>query len=84
MKQTLIATYERESTLWKNANAFYHMQDWTLMECIACDFSEDIADCEELGVTFLKNGVDVTDEEMEDSDPVSMSQQCADLVAQVN
>ena len=65
MKTRILSTYERESTLWKNANAFYHLQDWTLMQCIFCDFSEDITECKELGVTFWKNGIDVTEEEIE-------------------
>lgn len=40
MKETLLATYERESTLWKNANAFYKAQDWVKMECLFVDLSE--------------------------------------------
>lgn len=40
MKNTVLATYERESTLWKNANAFYKAQDWTKMECIFSDRSD--------------------------------------------
>lgn len=40
IKETLLATYERESTLWKNANAFYKAQDWTKMECLFTDYSE--------------------------------------------
>lgn len=28
MKRTVLATYIRESTLWKNANAFYKATDW--------------------------------------------------------
>ena len=40
MKDTLLATYERESTLWKNANAFYKAQDWVKMECLFSDYSE--------------------------------------------
>ena len=41
MKDTLLATYERESTLWKNANAFYKAQDWVKMECLFVDYSEN-------------------------------------------
>ena len=41
MKETLLATYERESTLWKNANAFYKAQDWVKMECLFVDFSDN-------------------------------------------
>ena len=40
MKETLLATYERESTLWKNANAFYKAQDWVKMECLFVDYSD--------------------------------------------
>ena len=40
MKETLLAMYERESTLWKNANAFYKAQDWVKMECLFVDYSE--------------------------------------------
>ena len=39
MKKTVFATYERKSTLWKNANAFYKAQDWTKMECWFADYS---------------------------------------------
>lgn len=39
-KEIILATYTRESTLWKNANFFYVMQDWTKMECIKVDKSE--------------------------------------------
>lgn len=69
MKTTILATYKRKSTLWKNANGFYHMQDWTTMECIKVDFSEDIESIKRLGVRFLErqNGidVDVTEREIE-------------------
>lgn len=41
MKETLLATYERESTLWKNANLFYHAQDWVKMECLFVDYSDN-------------------------------------------
>jgi len=69
MKTTILATYKRESTLWKNANGFYHAQDWTKMECIKVDFSEDIESYKELGIRIMKreNGVDidVTESEIE-------------------
>lgn len=38
MKRTVLATYIRESTLWKNASAFYKATDWVKMECIFQDF----------------------------------------------
>lgn len=41
MKETLLATYERESTLWKNANMFYKAQDWVKMECFFVDLSDN-------------------------------------------
>lgn len=44
MKETLLASYERKSTLWKNANAFYVSQDWTKMDCIFRDYSEERQD----------------------------------------
>ena len=40
MQNTIFATYERESTLWKNANAFYKAQDWVKMECGFTDNSK--------------------------------------------
>ena len=58
MKETLLATYKRESTLWKNANAFYKAQDWTKMECKFLDFSEN----RNFGKVIDPNtGEDVTD-----------------------
>ena len=65
MKEQLLAVYERESTLWKNANGFYHAQDWTKMECIKCDFSEELEDCRELGIKWMQGDEDVTDREIE-------------------
>ena len=65
MKERVIATYERESTLWKNANAFYVSQDWVKMECIVCDYSEDIKSIKELGVQFWEDGKDVTEREIQ-------------------
>ena len=41
MKETVFATYERKSTLWKNANAFYVAQDWVKMECLFVDYSSN-------------------------------------------
>lgn len=35
MERIVLATYIRESTLWKNANAFYKATDWVKMECIS-------------------------------------------------
>lgn len=66
MKETLIAVYERESTLWKNANGFYHAQNWTTMICKVFDYSEEIANVKELGIRWNDaNGNDVTDQQIE-------------------
>lgn len=66
MKHTIIATYRRKSTLWKNANAFYKSQDWTKMTCSIYDFTEEIHDIEEVGMKwFAKDGTDITDQEIE-------------------
>lgn len=65
MKEQVLAVYERESTLWKNANGFYHAQDWTKMECIKVDFSEELEICRELGVRFWQGDEDVTERELE-------------------
>ena len=67
MKTTLIAKYERESTLWKNANGFYHAQNWTLMECLYVDYSDDRESIETDGVRFIDNrGNDITDKIIEE------------------
>ncbi len=65
MKESVLATYIRESTLLENANFFYVMQDWTKMECVMCDYSEEIANIKEFGVRYFRDGVDVTDEQIE-------------------
>lgn len=65
MKEKILATYERESTLWKNANGFYHAQDWTKLECILVDYSEDLKNIREYGWKFIQNGKDVTEREIE-------------------
>lgn len=64
MKETIFATYERESTLWKNANAFYKAQDFTKMECGFQDFSDIRESNEEMGMRFInsKTGEDITEE----------------------
>lgn len=62
MKTTLVARYERESTLWKNANFFYQNQDWTIMECLYVDYSDDRQKIEDDGFRWIDhNGVDITD-----------------------
>lgn len=69
MRRKVLATYKRESTLWKNANGFYHAQDWTTMECLKFDYTDEIKSYEELGIRYIEkqNGVDVdvTDREIE-------------------
>lgn len=64
MKETIFATYERESTLWKNANALYKAQDWTKMECGFQDFSDIRKSNEEIGLRYINRntGEDITDE----------------------
>ena len=62
MKETIRATYERESTLWKNANYFYVLQDWVRMDCVVRDYSEDRADIKEMGMHWIDmDGNDVTE-----------------------
>ena len=69
MKEILIAVYERESTLWKNANGFYHAQDWTKMECKTFDFSEEINSIRNDGFKWIEHRdgkeIDVTEREIE-------------------
>ncbi len=65
MKETVLATYERESTLWKNANYFYVLQDWTKMECVFLDYTENLAFDREYGIRYLRDGVDVTEKEQD-------------------
>ena len=69
MKETLFAVYERESTLWKNANGFYHMQNWTRMECKAYDYTEEIQSIKENEIRFMEyrdgKEFDVTEREVE-------------------
>lgn len=63
MKRTVLATYIRESTLWKNANAFYKATDWVKMECVFQDFSEERNGNGEViyRVTNTETGEDITD-----------------------
>ena len=66
MKEKILAVYERESTLWKNANGFYHAQDWTKMECKIIDYSEEINNCINGEFRwFDKDGNDVTEQQIE-------------------
>lgn len=65
MKETVFATYERESTLWPRANYFYVAQDWTKMECVVFDYTDEIDNIREFGVRYWRDGVDVTEEEIE-------------------
>ncbi len=65
MVEKVLATYKRESTLWPRANAFYVAQDWTKMECIVYDYSEEIGRIREAQLRYFRDGVDVTDEEIE-------------------
>lgn len=69
MKETLIAVYERESTLWKNANGFYHAQDWTKMECKTFDYSEEIDSIRRDNFRWIEHRdekeIDVTEREIE-------------------
>lgn len=66
MKETMIAVYKRESTLWKNANGFYHAQDWVTMECKVFDYTEEINSIISFKIRwFDSNGADVTESEIE-------------------
>ena len=69
MKETLVAVYERESTLWRNANSFYHAQDWTKMECKIYDFTEEIDSIRRNDCRWIEHRdgkeIDVTDREIE-------------------
>ena len=66
MKDTLLAVYERKSTLWKNANARYHMQNWCKMECKIYDYSEDLKSIESLGMKWIDgNGNGITEQEID-------------------
>ncbi len=66
MKRTVLATYERESTLWKNANLMYHAQNWCTMRCVVYDYTDDLKAIEELGMRWTDlNGNDVTEQEIE-------------------
>jgi len=61
MKEKILATYERESTLWKNANGFYRSTDWVKMECILVDFTEELKPLKSGEIVWLdSNGNDVT------------------------
>ena len=65
-KENIVAVYERESTLWKNANMFYVAQDWTRMECRVVDYAEEIESCRSGMYTYVDaDGNDVTEREME-------------------
>lgn len=62
MKATTIATYSRKSTLWKNANAFYKAQDWTRMDCLLLDRTEERALAARTGMKYLdETGKDITE-----------------------
>lgn len=66
MKSQLVAVYKRESTLWKNANGFYHATDWTRMECVVVDYTEEIESCRSQEIKWIDiNGKDVTEREIE-------------------
>lgn len=69
MKETLVAVYKRESTLWKNANGFYRAQDWTRMECKIMDFSEEISSITHNNFRWVEHRdgkeIDVTEREIE-------------------
>lgn len=64
MSEIIYASYERKSTLWKNANYFYVLQDWVRMECGYCDRSEDRKSITDMGMRFInrKTNEDMTDE----------------------
>ena len=67
MKETFFARYERKSTLWKNANMLYKMNDWTRMDCVYCDYSEERKDCVDIGLKATDvNGNDVTERWIDD------------------
>lgn len=63
MKRTILAKYERKSTLWKNANGFYRAYDWTMMECAIVDCSDDREYYKTIGlrVSDPNTGEDITD-----------------------
>lgn len=66
MKDQIVAVYERQSTLWKNANGFYHAQDWTKMECIVRDYTEEIEPFKSGEMKFINSkGEDCTETEIE-------------------
>ena len=66
MKGKLVARYERESTLWKNANGFYQSQDWTRMDCIEYDYTEEIETIKSEGMKWIDDkGNDVTESILE-------------------
>ena len=60
MKETLFAVYERKSTLWPRANYFYVLQDWTRMECLWRDYSEEREDYKDVRV--FQGDKDITEE----------------------
>ena len=57
MKRTVLATYIRESTLWKNANTFYKATDWVKMECIFQNGNSEVI----YRVMNTETGEDITD-----------------------
>ncbi len=63
MKEIVLATYERESTLWKNANIFYKAQDWVKMECLFVDYSDNRGFARVIDNT---TGEDITDSHFAD------------------
>lgn len=67
MTKTTLAVYERNSTLWKNANAFYKAQDWVKMECYFADYSEDRDFMRSNNAKFIDaNGNDITETQLAD------------------
>jgi len=67
--ETIFAVYERESTLWKNANAFYKSTDWTKMECGFIDWSNMRSYLSETWTRFINTVTkeDITDKVIEES-----------------
>lgn len=66
MKDTLICTYKRESTLWKHASAPYRSTDWVRMECLFSDYTEERDFAKEVGITIKQGDTDVTKERFAD------------------
>lgn len=75
MKQTIVALYERKSTLWKNANAAYKSTDWVKMECKFFDMSEEREWAKESGITITdkRTGEDITSKMYSDKYNVTLT-----------